>query len=116
MYEIHLYLTICQVAYHAFIDYQRKQKPVELRGESFLRKFFDKKKTPEENVILDETFQKLMHQLEQLPVKQKLAILLFDYHDLSYREAASVMNISLSNFKVSLYRGRQAIREQKGGI
>jgi len=49
-----------------------------------------------------------------LPEKQKHAVLLHDFHELSYAEAAAVMDISLANYKVALFRGRQAMRKKKG--
>jgi len=49
-----------------------------------------------------------------LPEKQKHAVLLHDFHELSYAEAATIMNVSLANFKVVLFRGRQAMRRKKG--
>ncbi|MGM8365964.1 sigma-70 family RNA polymerase sigma factor [Virgibacillus sp. W0181] len=101
------------VAYHAFIDYYRKQKRIELKGDRFLRGFFDKKQTPEETVMIDEEIQLIVNQMGQLAEKQKLAILLHDFHQLTYKEAAAVMDVSLASFKVSLFRGRQVIRKQK---
>ncbi|MBS4200910.1 sigma-70 family RNA polymerase sigma factor [Bacillus sp. FJAT-49732] len=102
------------VAYHAFIDYHRKQKRIELKQESFFSKLFDRKKTPEETVVIQEDIQEIINLLEDLPEKQKYAVLLHDFHDLSYTEAATIMNVSLANFKVVLFRGRQAMRRKKG--
>ncbi|MGM8211219.1 sigma-70 family RNA polymerase sigma factor [Virgibacillus sp. W0430] len=102
------------VAYRAFIDHYRRQERIELKGEGFLRSFFDKRKTPEEAVVLDDEIQIVINELEGLTEKQKLAILLHDFHQLSYKEAATVMEVSLASFKVSLFRGRQVIRRQKG--
>ncbi|MBS4209027.1 sigma-70 family RNA polymerase sigma factor [Bacillus sp. FJAT-50079] len=102
------------VAHHAFIDHYRKQKRIELKKQNFFSRIFDKRKTPEEAVVIHEDIQAVIQHIEGLPEKQKYAVLLHDFHELSYAEAASVMNISLANFKVILYRGRQAIRRKKG--
>lgn len=102
------------VAYNAFIDYYRKQKRMELKKQSFFNRIFDRKHTPEEAVILDEEVKEMLNMLEELSEKQKLAVILSDIQGLSYQEAADIMNISLSNYKVSLFRGRQALRRKKG--
>lgn len=102
------------VAYHAFIDHQRKQRRIDLDKGNFLEKLLDHKKTPEEKIMMDEQVQMVIEQLDSMPKKQKLAVLLHDFHELSYKEAADVMGISLASFKVSLYRARQAIREKRG--
>ena len=102
------------VAHNAFIDYYRKEKRTEVKKQSFFSRLFDKGNTPEEAVVIHEDIQEIINLLEGLPEKQKYAVLLHDFHDLSYLEASTVMNVSLSNFKVILYRGRQAIRKNKG--
>ncbi|NEU29225.1 sigma-70 family RNA polymerase sigma factor [bacterium LRH843] len=102
------------VAYRAFIDHYRKQKRMELKKQSFFTGFFDKKHTPDEAVVIQEDIQEIINLLENLPENQKYAVLLHDFHDLSYEEAATVMNVTLANFKVLLYRARQVIRKKKG--
>lgn len=101
------------VAHNAFIDYHRKQKRIELKRRGFFSELFDKSRTPEETILLNADIQEIIVQLEDLPERQKYAVLLHDFHDLSYSEAAIVMNVSLANFKVILFRGRQAIRKKK---
>lgn len=101
------------VARNAFIDHYRKQKRVELKQENFFSKLFDKRRTPEEEVLLDEEMARVIRLLDGLQEKQKYAVLLADFHDLSYAEAAKVMDVTLATFKISLYRGRQAIRKKK---
>ncbi|MEK3890642.1 sigma-70 family RNA polymerase sigma factor [Bacillus sp. FSL K6-3431] len=102
------------VAHHAFIDYYRKQKRIELKKQGFFSKLLDKRNTPEESIVIQEDIQEIINLLDGLPEKQKYAVLLHDFHELSYLEAATVMNVSLANFKVILYRGRQAVRRKKG--
>ncbi|CAM3942973.1 sigma-70 family RNA polymerase sigma factor [Lederbergia lenta] len=102
------------VAHHVFIDYYRKQKRVEVKKQGFFSNLFDKRNTPEETIVIREDIQEIINLLDGIPEKQKYAVLLHDFHELSYSEAAAVMNVSLANFKVILYRGRQAMRRKKG--
>ncbi|MDQ0231795.1 sigma-70 family RNA polymerase sigma factor [Metabacillus malikii] len=102
------------VAHHAFIDYYRKQKRTVLKDENFFLPFIDKQKSLIETIVDREEVGEIIQQLEGLPDKHKFAVLLHDFHGLSYNEAAQVMNIKQSHFKVMLFRGRQAIRNRKG--
>ena len=102
------------VAHHAFIDYERKRKRTVIKEKSFFSKLFQRGKSTEDQMVVSEEIQEIIDLLQQLPEQQKLAVLLHDFNELSYQEAATVMNVTLANFKVLLFRGRQAIRKQKG--
>ncbi|UFT99574.1 sigma-70 family RNA polymerase sigma factor [Radiobacillus kanasensis] len=101
------------VAYRAFIDHYRKQKRTVIKDRSFFHKLFDKRKSVEDSVVIGEEIQEVIHLLEDLPIKHKHAVLLHDFHGLSQKEAAFVMDVQISHFKVLLFRGRQAIRHRK---
>lgn len=49
-----------------------------------------------------------------LPVSQKEALILREYHDLSYEEIANITGQSLSNVKVLIYRAREELRQTLG--
>ncbi|WP_216831235.1 sigma-70 family RNA polymerase sigma factor [Alkalihalobacterium elongatum] len=102
------------VAHHAFIDYERKRNRTVIKEENFFSNFFHRGRSTEDQMIVSEEIQEIINLLEHLPEQQKLAVLLHDFNELSYQEAAGVMNVSLANFKVLLFRGRQAIRKKKG--
>lgn len=101
------------VAHNAFIDYYRKHKRTEVKEPTFFSSLFDKRKTTEEKVVIDDEIKEIIEMIEGLPEKHKYAVLLYDFHGLSYHEAAQVMQTSLSYFKVLLFRGRQAIRNRR---
>ncbi|MGO4543962.1 RNA polymerase sigma factor [Paenibacillus sp. 2TAB23] len=53
--------------------------------------------------------------IDRLPDKQKQALLLHDWQELSYVESADIMGIGLSHYKVLLFRARQTLKLlQKG--
>ncbi|MFD2043454.1 sigma-70 family RNA polymerase sigma factor [Ornithinibacillus salinisoli] len=124
-FRAHLYLEnydgknvktwLFTVAHNAFIDYYRKQKRTDIKDQSFFLSLFDKKKAIEDTVVIHEEVQEIIDRLSNLPDKHKYAVLLHDFHGLSYMEAAQVMNIKQPYFKVLLFRGRQAIRNRKAG-
>ncbi|WP_078593509.1 RNA polymerase sigma factor [Evansella clarkii] len=101
------------VAHNAYIDYHRKQKRNVVKDLNFFFSQPDKKKTAEEHLIIKEEIQEVITDLKELPEKQRGAVLLHDFHELSYKEAAGIMGITVAHFKVALFRGRQTIRKRK---
>ena len=99
------------VAYHSYIDHYRKQKRLSIKGEGFFSKLFDKKRTVEETVVVQEEMEELLQSVNALPDKHKMAVLLCDFNQLTYQEAAEVMEVNVSYVKVLLFRGRQALRK-----
>lgn len=124
-FRAHLYLEnydgenvktwLFTVAHNAFIDHYRKHKRMKVKEQNYFFSLFDKKKGPADTVVIQEEIQEIIDQLKNLPEKHKFAVLLHDFHGLSYHEAAQVMNVKVTYFKVLLFRGRQAIRERKAG-
>ncbi len=102
------------VAHNAFIDHYRKHKRTVIKEESFFLPFFDKKKAPEETVMIHDEIRAIISMLKDLPGMHKYAALLHDFHGLSQHEASQVMNVKPSHFKVLLFRARQAIRRRRG--
>ena len=99
------------VAYRSYIDYYRKQKRVSIKGQGFFSKLFDKKRTVEETVVVEEEIRELLDTVNALPEKHKMAVLLCDFNQLTYQETADVMEVSVTYVKVLLFRGRQALRK-----
>ncbi|WP_028552424.1 sigma-70 family RNA polymerase sigma factor [Paenibacillus sp. UNC451MF] len=121
-YRAYLYLDHCKdekvkpwllrVAYNAFIDSHRKERRTTPTGALFFSKLSDTQ-TPDELVLRKELWDDIGDTISALPDNQKQAILLHDFHDLSYQEAADIMEIRLSHFKILLYRARQSLRQRK---
>lgn len=103
------------VAHNAFIDHYRKHKRTAVKEQSFFSTLFDRKKATEETVVIHDEIRGIIEMLKDLPEKYQYAVLLHDFHGLSYREAALVMNVRQPYFKVLLFRGRQRIRNRKAG-
>lgn len=103
------------VAHHAYIDFYRKHKRTYIMEQNFFSSYFDKRKTTEETIIIQDEIQEVIEMLKDLPERHKSAVLLHDFHGLSYHEASQVMEVRQPHFKVLLFRGRQAIRNRKAG-
>ncbi|MGD0412930.1 MAG: sigma-70 family RNA polymerase sigma factor [Verrucomicrobiota bacterium] len=75
------------------------------------RQFEDHKTfTPPEAFLHHELEAKIQQALDQLPEKQRLAVLLCRQDDLSYEEIARVLGLSLSATKSLIHRARETLK------
>ncbi len=103
-----------RVAHHAYIDYWRKHR----RQMPVPHETLSKSPVPErleDRILLQDEVKQVMKSIAALPEKQKQAILLHDVHQFSYQESSEIMGVSLSHFKVLLFRARQKIRKLHKG-
>jgi RNA polymerase sigma factor (sigma-70 family) len=68
-------------------------------------------RNPEEEYEAKERQQLVREMWQSLPEDQRVAMLLREQEQLSYREIGAVLNISESKVKVDIYRARTALRE-----
>ena len=71
-------------------------------------------RTPEEEYETQERTELVLAMLDSLPEDQKVALLLREQEQLSYREISEVLNVSESKVKVDIFRARSALRESWG--
>jgi len=69
---------------------------------------------PEKQTIMDEDVRRLQKALEELPAKQKSALFLVRFEGLKYREAAEVLDVSLSTVRMRVYYGLLALKRSLG--
>ncbi|MDU4697290.1 MULTISPECIES: RNA polymerase sigma factor [Paenibacillus] len=103
---------LLRVAHNAYIDLLRKES----RSSSYENEFFHRypsDDTPEKSVLGEENRRELYAQLSLLQPNQQHAVLLYDVHGFSYQESADLMGITLSHFKILLYRARQKLRRSR---
>jgi RNA polymerase sigma-70 factor (ECF subfamily) len=68
-------------------------------------------RTPEEEYEAKERQRLVLDMWQSLPEDQRVALLLREQEQLSYREIGTVLNISESKVKVDIFRARTALRE-----
>jgi RNA polymerase sigma factor (sigma-70 family) len=68
-------------------------------------------RNPEEEYETRERQQLVVQMLDKLPEDQRVALLLREQEQLSYREIGQVLNVSESKVKVDIFRARTALRE-----
>ena len=52
------------------------------------------------------------HKIQELPIKHQTVIILFYFDELSYSEISEILNLSIDNIKVILFRARKMLREK----
>ena len=108
-YEIsNIKAWLFKVSYHAFIDYQRKYKRITVEDE--IEKYtYVNQVTPEKTLVEKESLMMLLKDMDLLNEKEKNAVILCDLHELSYQEAADILDVKLNSFKSYLLRGRKKL-------
>ncbi|WP_246072769.1 sigma-70 family RNA polymerase sigma factor [Paenibacillus dokdonensis] len=101
-----------RVAYNAFIDMKRKESRSITSSDDFFHNLpDDDRKGPESVMLQKEARDTLQDWISKLPDLQKQALILNDLHQFSYQESADIMGITLSHFKILLFRARQQLRK-----
>jgi len=69
-------------------------------------------KSPEDELILKEEKKQIVEWLRELPIQQRIAVILRDIEGLSYEEIAESMEISLGTVKSRIARGRELLKRR----
>jgi len=72
----------------------------------------DKSPGPADSVFHMEVRQKLLEAVQALPEKYRVPITLRYLEDLSYKEIAAVMGITLKNVEIRIHRAKKMLHEQ----
>ena len=59
-----------------------------------------------------ETVSQIKQTIDQLPLEQKEAIVLREFHQMNYEEIAEVLNCTVAKVKILIFRARESLRAQ----
>ena len=96
-------------AYHAMIDIIRKERRMRVLEDYHEFETAYEGQQPDLNEILHSA-------LERLPEQQRTSLLLRDYEGYSYKEIGDITGMTEAQVKISIYRGRVALRNYIGKI
>jgi RNA polymerase sigma factor (sigma-70 family) len=96
-------------AYNNMIDIIRKEKRLVALEPAHENELIHESQYSDLNELLNEA-------LTRLPEQQKITVMLRDYEGYSYREISQITGLSESLVKISIYRGRVALKEYIGKI
>lgn len=71
----------------------------------------DSAKNPDESILQRELEDAIDRAIEQLPEKQRLAVILRRYEDMPYEEIGEILDLSLPAVKSLLFRARTQLKE-----
>jgi RNA polymerase sigma-70 factor, ECF subfamily len=72
-------------------------------------------RSPEESLLMEEEREEIERSLHQLPVQQRIAVVMRDIEGLSYEEIAESMQVSLGTVKSRIARGREELKRRLNG-
>jgi RNA polymerase sigma-70 factor (ECF subfamily) len=72
--------------------------------------------SPEESLLLKEERERIESSILQLPVKQRIAVIMRDIEGLSYEEIAQATHASLGTVKSRIARGREDLKRRLNGV
>ncbi len=72
----------------------------------------DERENPEKEVVMNDSLRIVREEIERLPDDYRDILMLRDIEGLSYNEVAEVLDISLSNVKVRIHRGREFLKNR----
>jgi RNA polymerase sigma-70 factor (ECF subfamily) len=98
---------LLQVAMNLIRDRWRRQKPSEALDDTIA----DPQPTPDSRLQSATQSERVKAALQQLPNRQRAAIILSHYHGLGNIETAKTMGISVESVESLLGRGRRSLRE-----
>lgn len=67
---------------------------------------------PEQSVLRSEKVDKVREAINNLPEKQRSALILREYEQLDYQEIANILGQTISSVKSLLFRARSSVKEQ----
>jgi RNA polymerase sigma-70 factor, ECF subfamily len=68
-------------------------------------------KSPEDALLLQEEREKVKRMLLELPLHQRIAVIMRDIEGLSYEEIAESLHVSLGTIKSRIARGREILKQ-----
>lgn len=109
--EAKLEAWIYRVLYNLFIDGRRRVKG---QTEELTEDIRSDEDTPEKALIQKRTVQDVEKALNELPARQKEALVLCYYQEMKTKDAAETLSVSQSALEALLFRARQTLKDKLG--
>ena len=107
--EAKLETWIYRVLYNLFIDSQRRVKG---QSEELTDDICSDDDTPEQALIKKRTAEEVALALNDLPERQKEALILCYYQEMKAKDAAEILSVSQSALEALLFRARQTLKDK----
>ena len=77
--------------------------------------FTSRARSPEDSLLIQEEREEVKRMLNELPLQQRIAVIMRDIEGLSYEEIAESLNVSLGTIKSRIARGREVLKHRLHG-
>lgn len=101
--------TICK---NLSLDRHEKKDSQNIQLDEALHDSAEESDNPEVSLEVQDRVQLVHRIIDSLPDKQKISIQLRDIEGKNYKEIAEIMGISEEDVKISIFRGRQKIKQK----
>jgi RNA polymerase sigma-70 factor (ECF subfamily) len=81
------------------------------KGKADAGDYVDDHRLPDDFTDPDENLKRLKLALNELPNNQRVAITLYTYQQLSYKQISEVMDISISSVESLIFRSKRNLRK-----
>ena len=109
--EAKLETWIYRVLYNLFIDSRRRAKG---QSEELSENIRSEEDSPEQALIKKRTAEEVAQALNNLPERQKEALILCYYQNMKAKDAAEILSVSQSALEALLFRARQTLKDKLG--
>lgn len=101
---------LLSIAAHYCIDQQRRVRAPQVSlDETDPGELRERRAGPEKAYVLKETGDEVQQLLAQIPARDRAAIILYYWYDLSYQEIAKQLKLTESALKARLHRARRSL-------
>jgi len=101
---------LLSIAAHYCIDQQRRVRAPQVSlDEAAPGELRERSAGPEKAYLLQETGDEVQYLLAQIPARDRAAIILYYWYDLSYQEIAKQLKLTESALKARLHRARRSL-------
>ncbi len=110
-----LFRISTNVAYNYFRDERHHNRNVSLDRDvpnARKREFPDRMESVEDNLIDDVRVRQIREAIQNLPVKQRSAVLMHKYEEMDYAQIAQVLGCTPSAVKAMMFRAYESLRAQ----
>lgn len=98
-----------KVAYHTFVDFWRKDKRIVYVDEQLTEEKISQ--SAESEFFTKHEINEWFKGIQSLSIQKRNAIILRDYYHFSYQEIANILDTTLANVKVTIFRARKEVQK-----
>lgn len=110
--ESKLSTWLYRISVNKSLNFIKRKKKRFLQNKILEKSFDERIKTPSESIETTETLIRIKTAVNSLPKNQRIAFIMNKYMDLSYKEIAEVMDVTLPSVESLLHRAKTNLQKK----